>query len=336
MPDVRRSGPFVTTGQRTRYIILVAVLVLAAAALTLTYMTYGNPVPFGQSGFWAIVNLRKNVLIVVALVACCQAFATVSFQTATNNRIITPSIMGFESIYVVMQTSVIFFFGAHGLNAFTGTSQFLVQSALMIVFAVLLFTWLLSGRLGNIQVMLLVGVVLGGGLQAVSTFMQRLLDPNEFDLLTARTFGNIGNAETGNFPIVIPVVIVVCTVLYLRSRRMNVVALGADTANNLGLNHRRELMLILFLVSVLMAMTTSLVGPMTFLGFLVATIAYQLTDTYDHRLILPVAALVGYVFLLGSFFIMRNFFNAEGSVTVIIELIGGSVFLLYILRKGRL
>jgi iron complex transport system permease protein len=83
-------------------------------------------------------------------------------------------------------------------------------------------------------------------------------------------------------------------------------------------------------------MTTSLVGPMTFLGFLVATIAYQLTDTYDHRLILPVAALVGYVFLLGSFFIMRNFFNAEGSVTVIIELIGGSVFLLYILRKGRL
>lgn len=332
----RRSGPFVTAAQRTRYLVLVAVLLLAAVGFTVLYMTYGNPVPFGEPGFWTIVDLRKNVLIVIALVALCQAFATVSFHTATNNRIITPSIMGFESIYVAVQTAVVYFFGTAGLDSFTGTRQFLLQSALMIVFAVALFSWLLSGKFGNIQVMLLVGVVLGGGLQALSTFMQRLLNPNEFDVLTARTFGNIGNADTDNFRIVIPVVLVICVLLYLRSRRMNVVALGADTATNLGVNHRRELMLLLLLISVLMAMTTSLVGPMTFLGFLVATIAYQLTDTYDHRLILPVAALVGYVFLLGSFFIMRNFLDAEGSVTIITELIGGSLFLLFIMRKGRL
>jgi iron complex transport system permease protein len=206
----------------------------------------------------------------------------------------------------------------------------------MVLFAVALFSWLLSGKFGNIQVMLLVGIVLGGGLRSLSTFMQRLLEPNEFDILTARTFGNIGNANTDNFSIVIPVVLVVCVLLYLRSRRLNIVALGNDTANNLGVNHRRELMILLLLISILMAMTTSLVGPMTFLGFLVATIAYQLTDTYDHRLIFPVAALIGYVFLTGSYFVMRNFFDAEGAVTIIIELIGGSVFLLFILQKGRL
>jgi iron complex transport system permease protein len=332
----RQSGSFTTTGQRVRYTLLLVVLVLLTVGITFAYMTYGNPVPFGDDGFWTIVNLRKNVLIVIALVACCQAFATVSFHTATNNRIITPSIMGFESIYVAVQTAVIYFFGTTGLNSFTGTSQFVLQSVLMVVFAVALFTWLLSGRFGNIQVMLLVGVVIGGGLQSLSTFMQRLLDPNEFDVLTARTFGNIGNADTDNFPIVIPVVVVVCLFLYLRARRLNVIALGADTANNLGVNHRRELMILLFLISVLMAMTTSMVGPMTFLGFLVATIAYQLTDSYDHRLILPVAVLVGYIFLLGSYFIMRNFFDAEGSVTIITELIGGSLFLLFIMRKGRL
>lgn len=334
--STRTSGAFTTTAQRTKYIVLVAFLVALALLFTVLHMTYNNPVPFGGKGFWRIVNLRRDALIAIALVALCQAFATVAFHTATNNRIITPSIMGFESIYVAVQTSVIFFFGSVGLASFDGTPAFLLQSGLMVLFAVALFGWLLSGKFGNIQVMLLVGIVLGGGLRSLSTFMQRLLDPNEFDILTARTFGNIGNADTDNFGIVIPVVLVVCVLLYLRSRRLNVVALGNDTANNLGVNHRRELMILLLLISVLMAMTTSLVGPMTFLGFLVATIAYQLTDTYDHRLIFPVAALIGYVFLTGSYFIMRNFFDAEGAVTIIIELIGGSVFLLFILRKGRL
>lgn len=332
----RSAKTFPERRSALRYWAIVAVLVLAAAGFTYGLLAWGNPMPPGSRGFWLIAEMRMENVIVMAVVAVCQATATVSFQTVTNNRIITPSIMGFESIYVAVQTSVIFFFGSVGLASFDGTPAFLLQSGLMVLFAVALFGWLLSGKFGNIQVMLLVGIVLGGGLRSLSTFMQRLLDPNEFDILTARTFGNIGNADTDNFGIVIPVVLVVCVLLYLRSRRLNVVALGNDTANNLGVNHRRELMILLLLISVLMAMTTSLVGPMTFLGFLVATIAYQLTDTYDHRLIFPVAALIGYVFLTGSYFIMRNFFDAEGAVTIIIELIGGSVFLLFILRKGRL
>ncbi|WP_312980806.1 iron chelate uptake ABC transporter family permease subunit [Corynebacterium sp.] len=332
----RHSGPFTAPAQRVKYLILVSVLVVLAVGFTVAHLSYGNPMDFGTSGYWKIAQMRVDTLVAMLVVAFCQAFATVSFHTATNNRIITPSIMGFESLYVAVQTAVIFFLGSAGLEAFTGTKQFLAQSALMILFAVGLYSWLLSGRFGNIHVMLLVGIVIGGGLGALSNFMQRLLEPNEFDILTARTFGNIGNADTDNFALVIPIVAVTCTILYIRSRRLNVVALGQDTSNNLGLNHKRELMLLLFMVAVLMAMTTSLVGPMTFLGFLVATLAYQLTDTYDHRLILPVAVLVGYIVLSGSYFIMRNFFYAEGAVTIIIELIGGSVFLFFIMRKGRL
>ncbi|MDN5719299.1 MAG: iron chelate uptake ABC transporter family permease subunit [Corynebacterium sp.] len=332
----RHSGPFSHPGQRTRYIILVSVLAAAAVGFTVAHMSYGNPMDFGTQGYWKIAGMRADAIITMIIVAVCQAFATVAFHTATNNRIITPSIMGFESLYIAVQTGVIFFLGTAGLAAFTGTRQFVLQSLLMIVFAVALFSWLLSGKLGNIHVMLLVGVVIGGGLRSLSTFMQRLLEPNEFDVLTARTFGNISNANTDNFPIVIPVVAVTCLILLLRSRRMNVIALGKDTASNLGLNHKRELMILLLLVAILMAMTTSMVGPMTFLGFLVATLAYQLTDTYDHRLILPVAVLVGYLVLIGSYFIMRNFFYAEGAVTIIIELVGGTVFLFFIMRKGRL
>lgn len=332
----RQSGPFAERRHRNRYLWLVGGLLLLAALTTYGNLAWDNPMPPGSEGFWIIARMRVESVVVMAVVALCQAVATVSFQTATNNRIITPSIMGFESLYTLVQTAAVFFFGVAGVTMVVGLGQFALQAGMMVVFAVLLYSWLLSGKFGNIHIMLLVGVVLGGGLGALSTFMQRVLDPNEFDVLTARLFGNISNAQTEYLPYVIPIALVCAGVLFVRARRMNVLALGADATNNLGLNHKREIMIVLTLVSVLMAMTTSLVGPMTFLGFLVATLAYQFTDTYDHRLILPVAVLIGYTILSGAYFVLRNIFYAEGAVTIIIELVGGLVFLLVILRKGRL
>jgi iron complex transport system permease protein len=124
--------------------------------------------------------------------------------------------------------------------------------------------------------------------------------------------------------------------LYLNSRKLNVIALGRDTATNLGLNYKVLSISTLVLISVLMAVSTALVGPMTFLGFLVATLAYQFADTYDHRYLFPMAAAIGFVVLTGAYFIMNHVFYAQGVVSIIIELVGGSVFLFVILRKGRL
>jgi iron complex transport system permease protein len=335
-PAPRHSGPFGSRRAKVRYLALVGGLVVAAALFTLGNLAYDNPMEFGSRGFWLIAQMRVESIVVMLVVAVCQAFATVSFQTATNNRIITPSIMGFESLYRVVQTTTVYLFGVAGVTMVVGVGQFFLQAGLMVAFAVLLYSWLLSGRFGNMHIMLLVGVVLGGGMGALSTFMQRVLDPNEFDVLTARLFGNISNAQGEYLPYAIPIVLVCAALLWSRAHRLNVLALGKDATNNLGLNHRRETMIVLTLVSILMAMTTSLVGPMTFLGFLVATLAYQFTDTYDHRLVLPVSFLIGYTVLSGAYFVLRNIFYAAGAVTIIIELVGGLVFLIVILRKGRL
>ena len=124
--------------------------------------------------------------------------------------------------------------------------------------------------------------------------------------------------------------------LSLQSRRPNGMALGKDAAIGLGLYYKAELMKALFLVSVRMAVSTALVGPLTFLGFLVATLAYQFSETYDHRRIFPIAVLVGFVVLSGAYFVMKNVFYAQGVVSIIIELVGGSIFLFVIVRKGRL
>lgn len=336
-PDRQRSSQSLPTRRaRRRFLTVVVVLATLSVLFAVGLVVWNNPVPFGTAGFWRVAEMRTTNIIVMAVVAVCQATATVSFQTATHNRIITPSIMGFEALYVAVQTTAIYVLGVAGVMAVKGTSQYLLQIALMVGFSLLLYGWLLSGRYANIQVMLLIGIIIGGGLGSVSTFMQRMLAPSEFDVLSARLFGNLSNAETDQLGIAVPLCLVAAGLLWAKSRSLNLLAMGKDTATNLGLNHRRQTMAVLFLVSVLMAVSTALVGPMTFLGFLVATLAYQFADTHDHRYVFPVAVLTCFTVLSGAYFVMRHVFYAQGTVSIIIELVGGTVFLVHILRKGRL
>lgn len=319
-----------------KYWIILACVWGVAAALAFAYLAYGNPMEFGTRKFWLIAQRRADALIAMAIVAVCQAMATVSFHTVTNNRILTPSIMGFESLYVAINTATIFFLGASGLNDARTVPTFLMQMAVMVGLSLVLYSWLLTSRKQNMHAMLLVGVVIGGGLGSLSTFMQRMLTPSEFDVLTARLFGSVNNAESEYYPIAIPIVAIATTLLVLNARKLNVISLGADVSTNLGVNHKAHAIYTLVLVSLLMATTTALVGPMTFLGFLVATLAYQFADTYDHRYIFPMAVGLAFLVLIAAYFLMQHVFSAQGVVSIIIELVGGSVFLFVIMRKGRL
>ena len=333
---VREVGAFQTSQSKRRYWLVVGALMVAALLFTAGLLSWGNPMEFGTRGYWLIAERRMNSVIAMAVVAVCQAVATVAFQTVTNNRIITPSIMGFESLYVAIHTSTVYFLGAAGLNNARTLEMFVVQLVLMVGLSLILYTWLLAGDNPNMHAMLLVGIVLGGGLGSVSTFMQRLLTPSEFDVLTARLFGSVNNADPAYYPLAVPLVLVAAGLMYVNSRRLNVLGLGRDVAVNLGVNHKKHAVFTLVLVSVLMAVSTALVGPMTFLGFLVATLAYQFADTYDHRYVFPMAALLGYCILAGAYFIMNHIFYAQGVVSIIIELVGGLTFLIVVLRKGRL
>lgn len=332
----RAVGAFESAASKRRYWIVLAVLVLVAAGATFGLLAYKNPMEFGTRGYWLIAQRRLASVLAMAIVAVSQGFATVAFQTVTNNRILTPSIMGFESLYITIHTATVFFFGASGLISARSLEMFLFQIAVMVGLSLLLYSWLLTDNQANMHAMLLVGIVIGGGLASVSTFMQRMLTPSEFDVLTARLFGSVNNANPEYYPVAIPLVIVAVVLLRANAQRLNVMGLGRDAAVNLGVNFRWHSIYALVLVAVLMAISTALVGPMTFLGFLVATLAYQFTDTYDHRYIFPMAALLGYCVLTAAYFVMNHIFYAQGVVSIIIELVGGITFLVVILRKGRL
>ena len=318
---------------RWRAALPTLVVFAVAAALAAAILVVGNPAPPGTAGFWIIVQSRLTSLGTIAFVAVSQAVATLLFHTATSNRILTPSILGFDALYVLMQTALVFVFGVSAAGM-EGIPKIVAQSALMVLFATLLYGWLFSGRRANLHLLLLVGVVLGIGFGSVSNFMQRLLTPSEFDVLSGRLFGSISKGNAEYLPVAAGIVLAILVFVWLRRSTYDVVALGRDVAVGLGVRYRREVVTILVLVAVLVSVSATMVGPMTFYGFLVVTLAYQFARGDSHAETIPLAIGIALVTLLGATFVLKHLFAAAGLVTVIIEFAGGLLFLIVLLRKG--
>lgn len=334
--NLRITDSFRTKKERLRYWQLLIVCTVLGILLAVGLLVYNNPVPVDSPSFLPVVKRRVVAVVAMSIAVVCQSLSTVTFQTMTNNRIITPSLLGFDALYSAIHTGTMFLFGVGAFLEFKGMGAFLLQVILMIAMSLMLYGWLVSGKNGDLQLMLLVGVILGTGLRSLSTFMRRVLSPSEFDILQARMFGSVNNAESEYFGIAIPIVIVIATLLFMTSRNLNVLSLGQHVCQTFGVSFQKHVLINLVFVSILMAISTALVGPLTFFGFLVATLTYQLTPTYDHRYLLPMSLALGFVMMTGAYFFMYHIFNAQGVVSVIIEMFGGITFLLVILRKGKL
>ncbi len=334
--EIRHSKPFRTKGERRRYFITLFIALALSIGFGCALIFYNNPVPVDSASFIPVTQRRFNAVIAMIIAAICHSLATVSFQTIANNRIIAPSLLGFEALYSAINTSVVFFFGLAGHAAFTGIKSFGIQIVIMIVVSLLLYGTLLTGKRANMQRMLLVGIVLGMGLQSIASFMRRLLTPSEFDILQARLFGSVNNADPEFFPIAIPLVLIAALLLLLRSKHLNLIVLGKECCLNLGINMTRETLYLLTLITILMAVSTALIGPLTFLGFLVACLSYIAVPSYDHKYILPMSIVLGFLVLSASYFMMYHVFNVQGVVSIIIELFGGLAFIIIILRRGKL
>lgn len=332
----RSARAFRSKKEEKRYWILLITLVILGVLSTYGLLVYNNPVPIDSPSFIPVVKRRIVAIVAMIIAAICQSLSTVAFQSITNNRIVTPSLLGFESLYSTIHTSTIFFFGAGALINFNGIGSFLFQVVVMVLMSLILYGWLLSGKYGNLQLMLLVGIIIGTGLNSVSTFMRRLLAPSEFDILQAKLFGSVNNADAAYFPVVIPMVIIVALLLLAHSKKLNALSLGKDVSTSFGVSYQSSIIYTLILVAVLMSISTALIGPLTFYGFLVATLSYQAAPTYDHRYIFPMSLAIGFLIITSAYFFMYHVFNAQGVVSVIIELFGGIIFLIVILRKRAL
>jgi len=311
----------------SRLLVTLTVIALIFSALFMFY---------NIKGAWSYaLSLRGQRLLSLMLVAYAIAVSTVLFQTITHNRILTPAIMGFDRLYQLIQTVIVFAAGTFHLTWFNDTSGFFIETALLIVFAVNLFQWLFSGTGRSLHLVLLVGIVFGVLFGSLNNLLNRMIDPNDSVILTDKYFASFNNYN-GNVLIAAIVMIAAVSILGWRLRhKFDVLALGRDMAVNLGIDYRHTIRQILFLITVLVSVSTALVGPVTFFGLLVANLACLLCRSIQHRIILPVAVLIAVIFLVGGQFLLEYVFRLNIPLSIIIEFAGGLVFILLLL-KGKM
>lgn len=308
-------------------LISLTILALLLCGLYLTYNTYGN-IQFA-------LMLRGKKVAAFVLVALATGMATVSFQSMTQNQFLTPNILGLDSMYVLIQTILFFVVGGVNMLSQEQTSIFLLSILLMALSSLLLAKVLLKRRQNDLFILLMLGMIFGTLFSSTSNFLQVMMDPNEYDLLQGRLFASFSNINTTHLGLAAGIILLGSFILFAVNRYLDVLHLGGDQATNLGISLNTFQILLLFLVSLLTGTATALVGPITFLGFIVANISYQLMPTYRHSYLFPTAILLGIIFLVGSQFLVEQVFHLKTTVSVVTQFVGGLYFIGKIIYERR-
>lgn len=282
------------------------------------------------------LNLRSRQVGALMVVGAAVGISSVVFQTIAGNRILTPGVMGFDSLYLLIQTFVVYVFGATTLLALAGPMRFMINVVLLTTFGLLLFRWLFRRSNRNLFVLVLVGVVCGALFSSLSTFASRLLSPDDFLTLQDVMFATFGRVNADLLAVTTVVTVLGCLLLLPVLRTLDVIDLGYDAAVGLGVNYHRVVTRTLVVVTVLVSTSTALVGPMMFLGLVVANVARQLVPTYRHSTLVLAGALVGAVFTVAGQLVVVHVFNFTTTLSVVVNLVGGIYFLLLLMRTARL
>ena len=307
---------------------MLVLIVIAAVCIGL-FLFYGLP------SVWEYALPRRFAKVfAIIIVGTAIAYSSMIFQTITNNRILTPSILGLDSLYVLLQTGIIFFFGAAKLADLGKNGNFLLSTGLMVCFSFVLFFLMFRRGGRHIFLLLLVGIVFGTLFRSLSSFMQMLIDPNEFQVVQNKMFASFNNLNTDILVLASLVILAILVYAWRFNPYFDVISLGKDQAVNLGIDYDRTVKKMLIVVAVLVSVSTALVGPITFLGLLVVNVAREVFKTYKHSVLIPGAVLFSIIALVGGQFIVEKLFGLTVTLVVIIDFIGG-IYFIYLLLKER-
>lgn len=283
-------------------------------------------------------NLSKRIpkVIAITLTGGSIAFSSLIFQTVTNNKILTPSILGLDSLYMFVQTISIFTFGATSIFMTNKNVNFLLSVCIMLVGSLLLYKMMFNKESnGNLFFLLLVGTIFGTLFKSMTSFMQVLIDPNEFEVLQSKMFASFSNVNTEILFLAVVLILIVIVMIYDDFKKLDVMLLGRDQAINLGIDYDRFSKKILIVVSILVSISTALVGQITFLGLLVVNLSYQFFKGYEHKYHIIGSILISIIALIGGQFVVERILNFNSTVSIIINFVGGIYFIYLLLKEGK-
>lgn len=308
------------------------ILLLSVVVCSVLFLVYGlNP-----NSYQYALSRRIPKLIAIAMTGSGVAVSSVIFQTVTNNRILTPSVLGLDSLYNLFQTLIVFSLGSLNVALMGSNLNFLIAGGLMIVFSLFLFKMMFRRENTNLFFLLMIGMIFGTLFSSLSSFMQMVMDPNEFLIVQNKMFASFNNVKSSLLGI--SMITMGLTLFWVLKdvKKLDVLALGKEQAINLGIDYDRMVRKLLIAVAILVSVSTALVGPVTFLGILVTNLAYQMINDYRHILIIPTSILLSLLALIGGQFLVERVFQFNTTIGVIINFIGGLYFIYILLKEERL
>ena len=314
---------------RKKLCIMAALVLLAAVAYMTVDVNFGNAKLLAYS-----MRIRAPKLIVMLITAFAIGGASLVFQSIINNTIVTPCLLGMNSLYTLIHTAVVFCVGSGSVLAANANAAFAIDLVLMGITATLIYSYLFKKTKHNVLYVLLVGTVLTSFFSSVQSTMTRVMDPNEYDTLLTTLVASFSNV---NAEIIIFALAVLAAVIFFLRRELallDVLTLGKEQAINLGVNYDRCIRRLLLGVTLAIAVATAMVGPISFLGLIIANLARQLLRTYRHTQLILGSSLFGMIVLVGGQIIVEHVFTYAVPISVFIT-VGGGLYFLYLLLTRR-
>lgn len=314
--------------------IFLGILSVMVVLLVAAYLLIPTKNSSTVSNF--ILQRRFLKLLVMVIVSCAIPISTISFQTVVQNRFLTPGVLGIESLFVFIQSGLYYFESLVGVKVEQSVIIYSVTIAIQIGLLLLLMNVSKGMMLSNFKVLLLLTMAFSMLLRNASTFLQVLMDPNEFDKLQSSLYPSFQkmNAQPMMIGVAIGLFVLLMMVFYRLRHQLDALHLGVDGAKMLGINTKRLSNVVIVVVIIMTSLSTILVGPLQFLGFMIANLTYQLTKEYKHGVLWLFSAVLGLVIVLAAQLIVERIFLLTIPISVFIEGIGGVLYLI-LLVKGE-
>jgi iron complex transport system permease protein len=300
---------------------------LAVFALALTFLFLGANFDFDY-----ILPKRLARLAAIVIGGVCVAVSSIVFQTIAGNRILTPAVMGYEAVYLLLQSLLILAMGMHSVVLLGHNGNFVVSIALMLAYSWAIHYWLFRDGKNNVYFLLLLGFVLTMVIATFTQFIQLRISPGEFAILQGFSQASFNKAQPAQLLTSALLVGAACLAVLKTLPALDVLALGREQAISLGIDYRRMVQLQLALIAVLVAVSTSLLGPTAFMGIFVANTSYALARTARHRVTLPLGCAIAIAIFLAAQLLVEHVFNYRTTVGILVNLVCGAYFLALMVR----
>lgn len=312
-----------------KLVMMALLAAAAAAAYMLVEVNFDN-----ERLFFYALKLRTPKLIVMIITAFAIGGASLVFQSVINNTIVTPCLLGMNSLYTLIHTAVVFFAGSTSVLANNANASFAVDLVIMGITATVIYGWLFKKTNYNVLYVLLIGTVLTSFFTSIQSTLTRVMDPNEYDNLLSTLVASFSNVNSEIIVFSVVVLGVLIFVLRKDLALLDVITLGRQQAVNLGVDYDRTIRRLLLGVTICIAVATAMVGPISFLGLIIANLSRQLLQTFRHGQLILGSALFGTIVLVAGQLIVEHVFTYSIPVSVFIT-VGGGIYFLYLLLTRR-